>query len=116
MPNTPSKNLMMAPVEFVRDTARRLSADLKDMQGVIGRECRDMGRELRDIQQDLTTRIRRSSLHSLSSLPRIDLPRIGISYSESPHYSSVEHMRLPSQGKLIASKMLRLHAHTLLNR
>jgi hypothetical protein len=108
MPNTPSKNLMMAPVEFVRDTARRLSADLKDMQGVIGRECRDMGRELRDIQQDLTTRIRRSSLHGLSSLPRIDLPRIGISYSESPRYSSVEDMRLPSQGKLIAAKMLKI--------
>ena len=96
MPGTPCKNRKKDPVELVRATARRLSADLRDVQGFIGRECRDAGRELREFQQEMTTRLRRSSLQGLPSLPRIDLPRIGISFADGPRYSSVEDVKLPS--------------------
>jgi len=62
-------------VDLVRDTSRRLSADLRDMGRDLGREFRDMGREIRDIHREIGQRIRSSSLHNI---PRIEISRLGI--------------------------------------
>lgn len=84
----------------VVDTSRRLSADLRDMKRDVGSGFRNMGREISDIQREMGQRLRSSSLQNV---PRIEIPRIGLStFGEGscPRYSSTEDMVLP-QGILL---------------
>lgn len=94
MSNTSPRAIASATVELVRDTSRRLSADLRDMSRDFGNEFRNMSREIRDIQREIGQRLRSSSLHS--SVPRIEIPRIGLpSFSDSPRYTNSDDVILP---------------------
>lgn len=97
MSNPSPRGLATATVELVRDTSRRLSADLRDMSRDFGNEFRNMGREIRDIHREIGQRFRSSSLQGV---PRIDIPRIGLpTLTDSPRYTSIDDGSTPN-GKL----------------
>ena len=79
---------------FVTDTSRRLSADLRDMKRDVSSEFRNMGREIRDIHREIGQRFRSSSLQNV---PRIEVPRIGLSGfgDVSPRFTTQEDVILP---------------------
>jgi hypothetical protein len=82
MSNSSPRGLATATVELVRDTSRRLSADL-----------RDMSREIRDIHREIGQRFRSSSLQGV---PRIEIPRIGLpSFADGPRYTNMDDVMLP---------------------
>lgn len=82
------------------DTSRRLSADLRDMKRDVGSEFRNIGREIRDIHREIGQRFRSSSLQNV---PRIEIPRIGLSGfgDVSPRYTSTEDAILPPGTRFI---------------
>lgn len=93
MSNSSPRALATATVELVRDTSRRLSADLRDMSRDFGNEFRNMGREIRDIHREIGQRFRSSSLQGV---PRVDIPRIGLpTFSDSPRYTSINDATTP---------------------
>ena len=86
------KNLATATVELVRETSRRLSADLRDM----GRE---FGREIRDMHREIGNRIRSSSLHTL---PKIEISKIGLaSLNPDTRCNNMEYIQ-PGRTTLIS--------------
>lgn len=90
------RGLATATVELVRDTSRRLSADLRDMSRDFGTEFRNMGREIRDIHREIGQRFRSSSLQGV---PRIEIPRIGLpTFADGPRYTNMDDVMIP-QGK-----------------
>ena len=96
MSNSSPRTLATATVELVRDTSRRLSADLRDMSRDFGNEFRNMGREIRDMHREIGQRFRSSSLQGV---PRIEIPRIGLpSFSDSPRYANIEDAVMIPQG------------------
>ncbi len=93
MSNSSPRALATATVELVRDTSRRLSADLRDMSRDFGNEFRNMGREIRDMHREIGQRFRSSSLQGV---PRIDIPRIGLpSFTDSPRYTTIDDAMIP---------------------
>jgi hypothetical protein len=93
MSNSSPRGLATATVELVRDTSRRLSADLRDMSRDFGNEFRNMGREIRDIHREIGQRFRSSSLQGV---PRIEIPRIGLpSFADGPRYTNMDDVMLP---------------------
>ena len=93
------KNLATATVELVRETSRRLSADLRDMGREFGREFRDMGREIRDMHREIGNRIRSSSLHTL---PKIEISKIGLaSLNPDTRCNNMEYIQ-PGRTTLIS--------------
>ena len=79
MSNSSPRAIATATVELVRDTSRRLSADLRDMSRDFNREFRDMGKEIRDIHKEIGSAIgQRFRSNSLQGVPRIEIPRISL--------------------------------------
>ena len=103
MSNSSPRTIATATVELVRDTvrdtSRRLSADLRDMSRDFNREFRGMGREIRDIHREIGQRIRSNSLQGT---PRIEIPRISLPAfgDSSPRFTNSDDVILPP-GKFI---------------
>jgi len=94
MSNSSPRTIATATVELVRDTSRRLSADLRDMSRDFNREFRGMGREIRDIHREIGQRIRSNSLQGT---PRIEIPRISLPAfgDSSPRFTNSDDVILP---------------------
>lgn len=104
MSNSSPRALATATVELVRDTSRRLSADLRDMSRDFGNEFRNMGREIRDMHREIGQRFRSSSLQGV---PRIEIPRIGLpSFTDSPRYTTIDDAMIP-QGYFNSTNIVR---------
>ncbi|KAI9564913.1 hypothetical protein GHT06_008654 [Daphnia sinensis] len=98
MSNSSPRALATATVELVRDTSRRLSADLRDMSRDFGNEFRNMGREIRDIHREIGQRFRSSSLQGV---PRIEIPRIGLpTFADGPRYATIDDVMIPQGQEL----------------
>ncbi|KZS21705.1 uncharacterized protein LOC116916198 [Daphnia magna] len=98
MSNSSPRGLATATVELVRDTSRRLSADLRDMSRDFGNEFRNMGREIRDIHREIGQRFRSSSLQGV---PRIEIPRIGLpTFADGPRYATIDDVMIPQGQEL----------------